>query len=168
RGLEFGAFWLDADGEKSPALLPGAGQQLLASEREKVIRLTSLARKAHFRFIQETQKYLLTDAIRVQAFLKQDLAAWRKFFRVELDSAVARLNREIKPVEVEARARVRPGGDLNLEWIFRSGQVLLSEADAAALLKAEDGGAVLLPEIGFVELSREKRQAVQEWTKRLE
>ncbi len=169
RGLDFAAFWLEADGGRTPALLPGAsGQQLLASEREKVIRLASLARKTHFRFIQETQRYLLADAIRVQTFLRHEIQTWRKFFRVELDPAVARLSRDIKPVEVEARAGRRPGGDLNLEWIFRTGEVLLSEADAAALLKQENGGAVLLPDVGFVELSREKRQAVEEWTRRLE
>lgn len=168
QGLHFGAFWVEADGARTPALMQGTNGNLLASEREKLIRLASLTRKTHFQFVQESQRYLLEDVTRIQSFLKQDLQCWRKYFRIELDAAMQRLSEGIKSVDVEARARTRASGGLNLEWIFRTGQSLLSETDARTLLRKKEAGPVLIPEIGFVELSREKHQAVSEWVQRLE
>jgi len=168
QGLFFGAFWKEPDGSCVQALMHGTNGNLSPAEREKLIRLASLARKGHFHFSQETQQYLLDDYTRIQVFLKQELAGWRKYFQVELDSAVERLTAGVRAVEVEGRARSRGNGDLNLEWIFRTGQVLLSESDVAALLRKDHAGPVLLPEIGFVELNRERKQAVAEWKQRLQ
>jgi superfamily II DNA or RNA helicase len=168
QGLLYSASWRGEDGSTAPALMHGGNGQLLASEREKLIRLASLSRKYHFHFVAETQQYLLDDTTRIQAFLKTELAAWRKFFDVKLDLAVERLTQGVRQIEVEAKARARGDGGLDLAWIFRAGQVLLSEVEVAALLARKDGGAVLLPSLGFVELTREKHQAVREWKKRLE
>jgi hypothetical protein len=169
QGLMFGAFWVEADGRRLPALAQGSnGQQLLASEREKLIRLASLSRKAHFQFLQETQQYLLEDASGVQFFLKHEVKGWRRYFQVELDSAVQRLSLGVKQVDVQARAHTRSAGELNLEWIFRAGETLLSDKDAAALLKANGTGPILLPDVGFVQLTPEKHQAVREWRQRLQ
>lgn len=166
-GLLFGAFWLQKDGKRVQALMHGTNGHLLASEREKLIRLASLSRKGHFHFVQETQRYLLTDVSRIQIFLKQDLQGWRKYFRIEFDPAVERLTQGIQQVDIEAKARSRSSGELNLEWIFRAGEVLLSEADVSALIQKKQAGPVILPQIGLVELSEEKQQAVSEWQQRL-
>jgi len=164
-GLVFDASWVETGGTRVQALAHGSNGHLVASEREAVIRLASLARKGHFRFCQETLRYILAEVPNIQFFLKQEVRTWRKFFQVEFDSSVAKLLDRVKPVQVEVRAQPHASGNLSLEWIFRAGEKMLSKAQAAALLKG-GGETVLLPGMGFVQLGREKSDAVQDWKKK--
>lgn len=164
-GLVFDASWVEADKTRVQALAHGSNGHLGASEREAVIRLASLARKGHFRFCQETLRYILAEVPNIQFFLKQEVTTWKKFFQIELDPSVSKLLDRVKPIQVEARAQSHSSGNLSLEWIFRAGEKMLSKGQAEALLKG-DGETVLLPGMGFVQLNREKSEAVQDWKKK--
>lgn len=164
-GLVFDASWVAEDGSRTPALAQGSNGHTAASEREAVIRLASLSRKAHFQFCQETLRYVLAEVPNIQVFLKQEVKTWKKFFQIEMNASVSKLMERVKPVHVEARARAQAGGAMSLEWIFRAGEKMLSKADSDALLKG-GGETVLLPGMGFVQLSREKSDAVQDWKKK--
>ncbi|HLS27884.1 MAG TPA: DEAD/DEAH box helicase, partial [Opitutales bacterium] len=161
-GLSFKAEWVGEDGERVPALAPGDKQNLLPEERGRIIRLTSLARRGDFQFSQKSHRYLLRDLGRIPGFLKQELQPWRKFFKIELDSSVQNLTKGVREVVVEAHASSRTSGDLNLEWIFRTGEKRFSRAEADKLLKRK-GDLFLSPEAGLVQLSPEKVEAVREW-----
>lgn len=165
-GLIFAAHWIGSDGSRAPALVHGSDGHLVATERERVIRLASLSRKGHFQFCQKTQRYVLRDLARIPGFVKHEIQPWQKFFQVELSPAVKKLGEGVREVVVEARARSREEGHLDLEWIFRAGENLLSAGEAESLLKRK-GGTVLLPETGLVQLSVDKVDAVRDWQQRL-
>lgn len=165
-GLAFKAEWSGENGERVPALAQGGNQNLLPDERERIIRLASLARRGDFQFSQKKHRYVLRDLKRISGFLKHELQPWRKFFTIELDPSVENLTEGIREVVVEARAHSRSSGALNLEWIFRTGEKLFSPEETDQLLKRK-GEVFLSPEAGLVQLSSEKIEAVREWQQRV-
>ena len=168
--LQFQAFWLEDSGE-SRVHLNGGGNgngdnHLIDAEREKLIRLASLARKAQFNFDKEQNGYALLDLARVPAFLTQDLPVWRRYFKVDLSSVAKKMFEGVRQVEVSVEAKgvrgKRAGHGLNLKWIFRSGERLLGQEETERLLRGQ-GGPVFLPDAGLVELSGDAFETVKGW-----
>ena len=174
-GLTFQAFWVEADGKtRHPALGSAAhadgNGHVTSGERTKLIGLAAYARKAHFQYNQNTGVYVLESLVEIPNFLKVTLPAWRRLFVIELDERSANLLKGTRTVELEAVAErvVKSGGGaadgtgLNLRWIFRSGERLLTDAEVNALLK-RGGGPVILPNLGIVALAPERWESFHAW-----
>jgi superfamily II DNA or RNA helicase len=173
-GLTFQAAWLDDKKVKHPALGPeahGSGH-VTSAERAKLIGLAAYARKAHFHYNQETGVYIMESLVEIPNFLKTVLPAWRRLFTIELDEKSANLIKGTRTIEIEAVAERAPraAGDtgagehtaLNLRWIFRAGERMLTEAEVNTLLKRE-GQAVILPNLGIVALPADKWETYSAW-----
>ncbi|MGH7996669.1 MAG: DEAD/DEAH box helicase [Opitutaceae bacterium] len=176
-GLAFQASWLEADRKtRIPALGPGAhvngNGHVSSSERAKLIGLAAYARKAHFGYDQETGVYLLESLVEIPNFLRAVLPAWKKVFVVELDDKASNLSGGTRAIEIEAVAerRVREagtdGGALNLRWIFRAGERLLTDAEVQSLLK-RGGQPVILPNLGIVSLAADRWESYSAWQRNL-
>jgi superfamily II DNA or RNA helicase len=185
-GLSFQAVWLDADGKTAhPALGPEAhangNGHVSSSERAKLIGLAAYARKAHFHYHQDTGVYLMESLIEIPNFLKVVLPAWKKLFTVELDEKSLNLLKGTRAIEIEAVAEVAAGAGeptapsraattgttLNLRWIFRAGERMLTDAEIRTLLKHE-GKPVILPNLGIVALPADKWETFSAWRKNVE
>jgi superfamily II DNA or RNA helicase len=178
-GLTFQAQWLDADKKsKHPALGPDAhangNGHVSSGERAKLIGLAAYARKAHFHYNQETGVYTMESLVEIPNFLKTVIPAWRKLFTIELDEKSANLLKGTRTVEIEAVAeRSGSGGGgpehagLNLRWIFRAGERMLTDTEVNALLK-RGGQPVILPNLGIVALPQEKWDSFAAWQKNIE
>jgi superfamily II DNA or RNA helicase len=181
-GLTFQAAWLDDKKVKHPALGPGAhangNGHVTSGERAKLIGLAAYARKAHFRYNQETGVYLMESLVEIPNFLRTVLPAWRRLFVIELDDKSANLLKGTRTVEIEAvaeRAPAASGGSgsspgdatLNLRWIFRAGERMLTDTEVSALLK-RGGQPVILPNLGIVALPAEKWSTYQAWQRNVE
>jgi superfamily II DNA or RNA helicase len=180
-GLTFQAVWLDADKKsKHPALGPSAHADghghVSSGERAKLIGLAAYARKAHFHYHQDTGIYTMESLVEIPNFLRTVLPAWRKLFTVELDEKSANLLKGTLKVEIEAVAergaavRTGAGGDvaaLNLRWIFRAGERMLTDSEVNALLK-RSGQPVILPNLGIVALPQDKWDSYAAWQKNVE
>ncbi len=184
-GLSFQAAWLDTDGKtKHPALGPDAhangnghsNGHVSSSERAKLIGLAAYARKAHFHYNQETGVYLMESLVEIPNFLKVVLPAWKKLFSLELDEKSLNLLKGTRLVELEAVAeRVAKSGTngasegtaLNLRWIFRAGERMLTDTEVKALLK-HGGQPVILPNLGIVSLPADKWESFSAWRKNVE
>jgi superfamily II DNA or RNA helicase len=183
-GLTFQAAWLEADKKtKVPALGPDAhapgNGHVSSSERAKLIGLAAYARKAHFHYNQETGVYIMESLVEIPNFLKTVLPAWRRLFAIELDEKSANLLKGTRTVEIEAVAE-RVGGSggagsaggpehaaLNLRWIFRAGERMLTDTEVNALLK-RGGQPVILPNLGIVALPADKWETYSAWQKNVE
>jgi superfamily II DNA or RNA helicase len=178
-GLTFQAFWAEADGKTRHAALGTAAHangngHVTTAERAKLIGLAAYARKAHFQYHQETGVYLMESLVEIPNFLKTVLPAWRRMFAVELDDKSANLLKGTRTIEIEAVAEPRrsAGGEaatanpdvtsLNLRWIFRAGERLLTDAEVTTLLK-KGGAPVILPSLGIVTLTGERWDAFSAW-----
>jgi len=87
------------------------------------------------------------------------LPVWKRYFAVELDDNVRHLEKGERAVEVEAQADKRNGSGLRLQWIFRAGERLLTDAEVAVLARRE-GSAVILPSLGIVSVARPKWESL--------
>jgi len=172
-GLTFQAYWSEPDGEtRHPALGTAAhangNGHVTSSERAKLIGLAAYARKAHFHYHQDTGLYVLESLVEIPNFLKGTLPAWRRMFTVELDERAANLLKGTRIVEIEAVAERKAGakgGDhesLNLRWIFRAGERMLTDSEVNTLLK-RGGSPVILPNLGIVALQGEKWESFSAW-----
>ena len=173
-GLTFQAYWSEADGEtRNPALgnvahVNGNGH-VTSGERAKLIGLAAYARKAHFHYHQDTGLYVLESLVEIPNFLKTTLPAWRRMFTVELDERAANLLKGTRIIEIEAVAERRAGAGgandgagLNLRWIFRAGERMLTDSEVNTLLK-RGGSPVILPNLGIVALQGEKWESFSAW-----
>ncbi len=193
-GLTFQALWAEADGETRHAALGNAAHangngHVTSSERAKLIGLAAYARKAHFHYHQDTGVYLMESLVEIPNFLKTVLPAWRKMFAVELDEKSLNLLKGTRAIEIEAVAERMDGGGiegqssgngsgaapgspadvvgLNLRWIFRAGERMLTDAEVNTLLK-KGGAPVILPSLGIVALSSERWASYSAWRDNLE
>jgi superfamily II DNA or RNA helicase len=175
-GLTFQATWLEADKKtKHPALGPDAhangNGHVTSSERAKLIGLAAYARKAHFQYNQDTGVYIMESLVEIPNFLKTVLPAWKRMFAVELDEKAENLLKGTRTVEIEAvaeraapasSARGANGTGLNLRWIFRAGERMLTDTEVNALLK-RGGQPVILPSLGIVALTPDKWETFNAW-----
>lgn len=178
-GLTFQAYWVEADGKtKHPALGAAAhadgNGHVSSSERAKLIGLAAYARKAHFHYNQESGVYLMESLVEIPNFVKTVLPAWRRIFTIELDDRANNLLKGTRIVEIEAVAE-RTGGasagggggqgeGLNLRWIFRAGERLLTDSEVNTLLK-RNGAPVILPNLGIVALDSVRWESFSSWQK---
>ncbi|MCU0794012.1 MAG: DEAD/DEAH box helicase [Opitutaceae bacterium] len=175
-GLTFAAVWLATDKSRAPALGPASREPGLpvvsSGERAKLIGLASYARKAHFVYRQESGTYLMGSVAEIPNFLKTTLPAWKRVFGVELDAASALLLRGPQEITIEAAAATTRRGAkgagleaaLDLRWIFKAGERLLTEAEVK-ILTTKNTTPVILPSVGIVSLPVEKLAVVKAWEK---
>jgi superfamily II DNA or RNA helicase len=180
-GLAFQAYWVQADKKsRHPALGPDAhagsngngngngNGHVSSGERAKLIGLAAYARKAHFQYNQDTGAYLMESLVEIPNFLKVTLPLWKRVFSVELDDKAANLLKGTRSVEIEAVAeRAQGDAGLNLRWIFRAGERMLTDGEVSALLK-RGGQPVILPNLGIVALSAEKWESYSSWRRNIE
>ncbi|NBX57982.1 MAG: M24 family metallopeptidase, partial [Gammaproteobacteria bacterium] len=173
--VTFEAMWLEPDGKtRTPALGPEVAAHHLhvsTTERAKLIGLAAYARKAHFHYQQDSGAYTLESLVEIPNFLRTVLPAWRKLFAVDLDDKSANLLKGTRSVEIEAVAEKTPangtrfgtgGTGLNLRWIFRAGERMLTESEVKALVR-RGGQPVIVPSLGIVSLSPEKWESYRSW-----
>jgi superfamily II DNA or RNA helicase len=174
-GLAFQAFWIEPDKKtRQPALGPDAHSSnngnghVSSGERAKLIGLAAYARKAHFQYSQDTGVYLMESLVEIPNFLKVTLPLWKRLFSIELDDKTANLLKGTRSIEIEAVAeRASNDAGLNLRWIFRAGERMLTDGEVSALLK-RGGQPVILPNLGIVALSTEKWESYTSWSKNIE
>ncbi|MDI1319788.1 MAG: SNF2-related protein, partial [bacterium] len=164
-GLVFLAYW--KSGRSRIPALGNTANHPTAAERAKLIALATYARKAHFRYNQSTHAYALDALADIPGFIRDLLPHWKKQFAIELDVKVDNLKQGARAIEIEAVAERRNGGGLNLRWIFRAGEKLLTEEQAAALLK-HGRTPMLLPDLGIVTMTPEKWEGFNQWRRNLE
>jgi superfamily II DNA or RNA helicase len=173
-GLVFLAYW--KQGKNRIPALGNTAFHPSATERAKLIALATYARKAHFRYNQATHAYAMDSLADIPGFLKDVLPHWKKQFALEVDAKVDSLKHGTRTIEIEAVAEKRTGSGkgaasavegLNLRWIFRAGEKLLTDEQAAALLK-HGRTPMLVPDLGIVTMAQEKWDSLNQWRKSVE
>ena len=168
-GLRFNACWQKPDKSKIPALgqaSPSNGHAT-SSERAKLIGLAAYARKAHFTYNQTSGEYLLESVAEIPNFLKVTLPAWKRLFAVELDDKAANLLKGPRSIEIEAVARRVSGGGLDLRWIFKAGERLLTDEEVD-LITRRGTSPVILPTIGIVTLPTDRLESLKAWRRNVD
>jgi superfamily II DNA or RNA helicase len=165
-GLLFQAYW--QEGKKRIAALGQASHapgnaHVTSGERAKLIGLAAYARKAHFTYNATTGIYLMESVVEIPNFLKVTLPAWKRLFIVELDDLAANLLKGPRTLEIEAVAQTRRNGQgLDLRWIFKAGERMLTEEEVDLLIK-RGTTPVILPTVGIVTLPPDRLDSLKAW-----
>lgn len=161
--LVFDASWQNADGTLEPALkaYKKAATQVTESERERLIRLTALARKSGFELEGKSHDYILKNFEKIPEVVKNDLDVWKKYFHVELTANAGVLARGVQIVNVEVEAR-GSAHQLRFHWMFLLAGRQLTRPQLQEVLS---GGRqpVLIPDLGLVKLSDEQADVLSDW-----
>ncbi|MDF9833521.1 superfamily II DNA or RNA helicase [Ereboglobus sp. PH5-5] len=187
-GLSFEAFWKDpanARAPRAPAFTPdntasSARPATTRAERAKLIGLAALARKSHFTYNAQTGHYLLSNIIEIPSYLKNTLPAWRRAYEIELAPETEKLLHTAQTLEVSVIATRRngkktPGAKttsndndtaLDLRWIFKSGERLLTD-DEVALVTKRGASPTLLPGVGIVTLPADRLETLENWQRNI-
>jgi len=165
-GLHFQAMW-QVGKMRVPALGQAAqtagNAHITSGERAKLIGLAAYARKAHFSYNPTTGVYLMESVVEIPNFLKVTLPAWKRLFLVELDDLAANLLKGPRTLEIEAVAQTRRNGQgLDLRWIFKAGERMLTEEEVDLLIK-RGTTPVILPTVGIVALPTERIESLKAW-----
>ncbi len=163
--LIFFAYW--KQGKNRISALGSATVRPTTAECAKLIALASYARKAHFRYNQAMRAYVLQSLADISDFLRDLLPRWEKKFIIEADCKVEALKVGVRTIEIEAVADKYNGTGLNLRWVFRAGEKLLTDEQAAMLLK-HGCTPFLMPDLGIVTMAPEKRESFLQWRRNLE
>ncbi len=163
-GLVCHAFWgRGKTAERLPALgKPAEGQELGGPEREKMIRLASLARRAGFHFNSAHGCYALDEWDRAPGFLRTDLKTWQTHFTVEVEPSVHALSRGLRETELTGRAVAKGRGRLAFHWDLRVGDEWLTPEEARRLLR-HGPGTNFLPGRGLVRLPTDQAELLADW-----
>jgi superfamily II DNA or RNA helicase len=165
-GLVFQASW-QVGKTRIPALgqaAHGTGNgHITSGERAKLIGLAAYARKAHFSYNPTTGVYVMESVVEIPNFLKVTLPAWKRLFLVELDDLAANLLKGPRTLEIEAVAQIRRNGQgLDLRWIFKAGERMLTEEEVDLLIK-RGTTPVILPTVGIVALPTDRLESLKAW-----
>jgi len=176
-GLRFRAHWQGTGSAgRKPALGDEAARALQAvaapppspAEREKLIRLASLARRAGFTFNPALCAYSLADFDAVARFARESLPDWERYFIIERDAEVDRLAEGPADITLTAearQARTERAGSLDLDFRLQLGGEELGEGLRRRLLRT-GGGVRFLRGRGLVRLGERDAALLREWRQR--
>lgn len=164
-GLVFRPFWRGEDGLDVSAVGEGSNGAS-GGEREILIRLASLSRKAGFRYDTVRGQYVLGAFNLIPGFLRGEIEDWGKRFAIESGRDVERLKAGIQDVTVAAFASEDGKGSLRMDWDFQVADSVLSDRERERVLQ-RGAAPVFLPGRGVVRLREKESEALREWQQRL-
>ena len=168
-GLYCEAYWVKkaekrgAAAEKQAAFGKAAeGLDLTGPEREKMIRLASLARRAGFHFQSARACYVMEEWDKAPGFLRNELKNWHNYFTVDVDPAVNALTRGLRDTELTGRAIAKGRGRLAFHWDLRVGDEWLTPEEARRLLRRGPGTSFIAGR-GLVRLPTDQAEILADW-----
>ena len=163
--LSCAAFWeIETSGERIPALGKNAPSpdSLRKKDREQLIRLATLARRAYFSYDSENACYALHGYSQIAAFANAHLDKWRERFRLENVALVETFRSEPRELETEAVLCSESADAFSLFWNFEIDGERLSPEESRIVMRHADE-SVFLPGRGVVRIRRRAQKFISDW-----
>jgi superfamily II DNA or RNA helicase len=161
-GLRLTAYWRNSDFTTEPAFRSD-DKPLVSGEREVLVRLTGLAKDAGFRFLSETNDFILNDIERVGPFFSHTKKRWEEVFDyIDLDLEALHMAEGVRDVKIVGRVETSGSRDMRVDWRLKLGRQWLDPEDAERLAKAGRGTHVVKG-LGLVRIGEEQSSALKEW-----
>lgn len=162
--IQFSAHWEQPNGSLVLALKQGKNLPDEASpqEREKLIRLTSLTRKAGFQFKPILGVYTLDNLDRILEFWKNDINNWESYFVLDLPDELLNLPIGVQEPELCVELISKKPGTLDFAWDLSIEDSVLEAEDTVRLIRAHHN-PLIIPDVGLVSLSKDKTDMLLAW-----
>lgn len=159
------AFWeFESGGKRVPALGNTAPKptELDKKDREQLIRLATLARKAFFSYDSATASYTLHGYSQITSFANNHLDKWREKFALENSELVEVFRSEPRELKTEAILRSETSEAFSLLWNFElDGETLSPEETRIVMHHADE--SVFLPGRGVVRIRQQTQRIISDW-----
>jgi hypothetical protein len=145
---------------------PGAipAEELSDEQRQTLFRFNTVAHRAGFVYNKQAGSWEIDNIGRIERFVREELADWRRRFRVVGDDCLAIFRNEQLQVAVDAEAESTAAttGAFRLTWRLKAGGHRLGAAEQKLLLKA-GGRPVILPGKGVVAYNAAVADFSEDW-----
>lgn len=156
------ASWENPDASGRNTLLKDKSD-LSKSERERLVRLTALAKKAGFRFRRDPKDFVMPDPDSVAVFFATTFKRWRKVFgRLELDTNARGLVEGVKTVKLGGAAKSSGKDSMQVSWRLRVGKQSLGH-DHVKHFARIGPGTHIVKGLGLVRVTDELTTAMNDW-----
>ncbi len=164
-GLTASASWSGRGGHAWSCFGPGAvpGDELSDEQRQTLFRFSTVAHRAGFAYGKAAGTWGIDNIGRIERFVREELAEWRKRFRLVGEEALEIFRNEQLQVEVDADAESGADGkSFRLNWRLKAGKHRLLAEEQKLLLKA-GGRPVILPGKGVVAYNAAVADFSEDW-----
>ncbi|MEY4272980.1 MAG: hypothetical protein RL250_1846 [Verrucomicrobiota bacterium] len=164
-GLTAAAAWAGRGGHAWNCFGPGAvpGDELSDEQRQTLFRFSTVAHRAGFTYAKTAGTWAIDHIGRIERFVREELAEWRKRFRLVGEEALEIFRNEQLQVEVDADAESGADGrSFRLNWRLKAGKHRLLAEEQKLLLKA-GGRPVILPGKGVVAYNAAVADFSEDW-----
>lgn len=166
-GLTASAAWggTGKGGQPSNCFGPGAvpGDELSDEQRQTLFRFSTVAHRAGFAYSKTAGTWAMDNIGRIERFVREELAEWRKRFRLIGEDSLNIFRNEQLQVAVDAEAESAGNGkSFRLNWRLKAGSHRLLEEEQKLLLKA-GGRPVILPGKGVVAYNAAVADFSEDW-----
>lgn len=164
-GLKISACWAGRGGHAWNCFGPGAvpGDELSDEQRQALFRFNTVAHRAGFGYSKATGAWAIDNIGRIERFVREDLADWRKRFKLVGEDALNIFRNEQLQVAVDAEAEsAADGKSFRLNWRLKAGGHRLLADEQKLLLKA-GGRPVILPGKGVVAYNAAVADFSEDW-----
>lgn len=151
-------------GERVPALGKNAPApaSLGKKDREQLIRLATLARRAYFSYDSDEACYALHGYSQIAAFANAHLDKWQERFELENAAVVENFRTEPRELDMEAVLRSESADAFSLAWNFEIDGERLSPEESRIVIRHADE-SVFLPGRGIVRIRRRAQKFISDW-----
>ena len=164
-GLKISACWAGRGGHAWNCFGPGAvpGDELSDEQRQALFGFNTVAHRSGFAYGKATGAWAIDNIGRIERFVREDLAEWRKRFKLVGEDALNIFRNEQLQVAVDAEAEsAADGKNFKLNWRLKAGGHRLLADEQKLLLKA-GGRPVILPGKGVVAYNAAVADFSEDW-----
>ncbi|MGA0133492.1 MAG: DEAD/DEAH box helicase [Opitutales bacterium] len=164
-GLTAAAAWTGRGGQSLNCFGPGAipGDELSDEQRQTLFRFSTVAHRAGFVYAKASGQWAIENIGRIERFVREELADWRKRFKLHGEEALNIFRNEQLQVAVDAEAESSgEGSSFRLNWRLKAGGHRLLAEEQKLLLKA-GGRPVILPGKGVVAYNAAVADFSEDW-----
>jgi hypothetical protein len=164
-GLTASAAWTGKGGQSLNCFGPGAipGDELSDEQRQTLFRFNTVAHRAGFVYAKASGRWAIDNIGKIERFVREELAEWRKRFKLVGEDALNIFRNEQLQVAVDAEAEsTEDGRSFRLNWRLKAGGHRLLADEQKLLLKA-GGRPIILPGKGVVAYNAAVADFSEDW-----
>ena len=155
QNLCFKAYWIRDNKLVFPDNLSSRNNVLSQRERDHVVKLIHLARKANFTLFKQSKEYRMANISLAIDFCRYHLSKWNDYFTLQLDPLVQKLLPGIQEVHAHFIAKSVPeeSNTVDLSLQFSNGTFTIEGNDAKKLTRS-NGDPIFIEGVGVVRVAR--------------
>ncbi|UPA28385.1 MAG: DEAD/DEAH box helicase [Verrucomicrobiota bacterium] len=160
QNLCFKAYWTSNNKLVFPDHLSTKHTVSSKAERDEVVKLIHLARKANFVLFQQSKEYRMTNVPAAVDFCRHTLPKWSSYFELQIDPTVQKLLMGVQNVHAQFLTQVQGEDAVDLTLQLSNDTLTIAPGVTKKLIKG-DGQPMFVEGVGAVRLPQQEVAAVR-------